>query len=56
MFFTSPDELKEMKLSPNFDKYLTLFLNDDYSEIFCNWNEKMKENCNGEPEWDFQYR
>lgn len=56
VFFTSPDELKELKLSPNFDKYLTLFLNDEYSEIFCNWNEKMKENCIGEPDWDFQYR
>ena len=40
----------------NFDKYLNVFLSDKYTEIFCNWNEKMKENCDGEPDWDFQYR
>ncbi len=45
-----------MPLSPNFDKYLEVFLRDEYSEIFYNWNEKMKENCDGEPDWDFQYR
>ena len=45
-----------MTLSPNFDKYLPMFLNDDYSEIYCEWNEKMKENCTGEPDWDFQYK
>ena len=56
VFFTSLDKIKLMKLAPNFDKYLDFFLNDDLSELFCSWNEKMKENCNGEPEWDFQYR
>lgn len=56
VFFTSLDELKNMKLSPNFDKYLPMFLSDDYNEIYCEWNEKMKENCNGEPDWDFQYK
>lgn len=56
VFFTSIDALKKMELSPNFDKYLELFLNDEYSEIFCNWNEKMKKACSGEPDWDFQFR
>ena len=56
VFFTSIDSLRDMPLSPNFDKYLEVFLSDKYTEIFCNWNEKMKENCNGEPKWNFQYR
>ncbi len=56
VFFTSLESLKDMQLSPNFDKYLPMFLTDDHFEIFCNWNEKMKENCDGEPDWDFEYR
>ena len=56
VFFTSIEDLKNMTLSPNFDKYLPMFLNDDYSEIYCEWNEKMKENCTGEPDWDFRYK
>ncbi len=56
VFFTSLESINEMTLSPNFDKYLKIFLNDDISEIYCPWNEKMKENCDGEPNWDFQYR
>lgn len=56
VFFTSLESLKEMKLSPNFDKYLPMFLSDDHNEIFCQWNEKMKEESDGEPQWDFQYR
>ena len=56
VFFTALESLNEMTLSPNFDKYLKVFLNDDISEIYCRWNEKMKENCHGEPDWDFQYR
>ena len=56
VFFTSIEDLKNMTLSPNFDKYLPMFLGDDYSEIYCEWNEKMKENCTGEPDWDFQYK
>lgn len=56
VFFTSLESLKNMKLAPNFDKYIPMFLSDEYSEIFCNWNEKMKEEADGEPDWDFQYR
>lgn len=56
VFFTDLESLKNMKLSPNFDKYLSLFLSDEHFEIFCNWSEKMKENCNGEPNWNFEYR
>lgn len=56
VFFTSLESLNSMQLSPNFDRYLTMFLNNEHSEIFCNWNEKMKENCQGEPDWNFQYR
>lgn len=53
VFFSSIEDLKKMELSPNFDKYLTMFLSDDHFEIFCNWNEEMKKD--GEPEWNFQF-
>ena len=56
VFFTSLESLKYMNLSPNFDKYLPLFLTDTHSEIFCSWNPKMKEIADGEPDWDFQYK
>lgn len=56
VFFTPVESIKDMPLSPNFDKYLDVFLGDKPTEIFCNWNEKMKEDCDGEPSWDFQYR
>lgn len=56
VFFTSLESLKEMKLAPNFDKYMNLFLSDEHSEIFCAWNKKMKEECDGEPDWNFQYK
>ncbi len=56
VFFTSLEKLKTMELSPNFDKYLPMFLSDEYTEIFCEWNEKMKENVDGEPDWDFRYK
>ncbi len=56
VFFTSLESLKRMSLSPNFDKYLPMFLSDEHTEIFCKWNEKMKENCDGEPDWNFEYK
>ena len=56
VFFTPIESINNMPLSPNFDKYLDVFLSDKYTEIFCNRNEKMKENCIGEPDWAFQYR
>lgn len=56
VFFTSLESLKEMKLSPNFDKYLPMFFSDDHYEIFCAWNKKMKEEAEGEPLWNFEYK
>lgn len=56
VFFTPIESIKGMPLSPNFDKYLEVFLKEDFNEIFCNWNEKMKEESDGEPDWNFQYR
>ncbi len=56
VFFTSIESIKDMELSPNFDKYLPMFLSDEHSEIFCSWNEKTKEEADGEPDWNFQYR
>ena len=29
---------------------------DAYARLLVEWNEKMKENCTGEPDWDFQYK
>lgn len=56
VFFTSLESLKNMDLAPNFNRYLPMFLNDKHNEIFCLWNEKMKKNTIGEPDWDFQYK
>lgn len=56
VFFTSVESIKDMPLSPNFEKYLEVFLGDKVTEIFCKWNGKIKETCEGEPNWDFEYR
>lgn len=56
VFFTSLDELQKMELSPNFDKYLPMFLSDEHSEIFCKWNEQMKMDVEGQPQWNFEHK
>lgn len=39
VFWVDPEELKDMNLSPNFAKYIPMFVNDDFSEAFGSWNE-----------------
>lgn len=34
------DRIRELKLAPNFDQYLEMFLDKGYSEIFCSWNDE----------------
>lgn len=39
VFWIDPDELKSRKLSENFDRYLPMFFNKDFSEAYASWNE-----------------
>ena len=39
VFWIAPDELKNSRLSSNFEKYIPMFMNDDFSEAFGSWNE-----------------
>lgn len=39
VFWIDPDELKNQKLSENFDRYLPMFFNEDFSEAYASWNE-----------------
>ena len=34
------EKLPEMDLSPHFEDYLKVFLNEDKNEAFANWNEQ----------------
>ncbi len=48
VFWLSVDKLKKGKLSNNFGKYLTMFLEDKYSEFYCFYRD-------GEPE-EIEYK
>ena len=48
VFWISPDELKNQKLSNNFGNYLPMFLEDKYSEFYCFYRD-------GEPE-EIEYK
>jgi len=39
VFWISPDELKNCKLSNNFDKYLPMFFDEGKIEAYGEWNE-----------------
>ncbi len=39
VFWAEPEKLKEMRLSENFEKYLPMFLNSEFSEAYGSWNE-----------------
>lgn len=39
VFWVSPEELKHLRLSDNFEKYLPMFWEDTYSEAFGSWNK-----------------
>ncbi len=43
VFWISPDELKNQRLSSNFDRYLTMFFSDEFSEAYGEW-------CENEPD------
>lgn len=40
VFWVSKEKLPEMDLSPHFEDYLKVFLNEDKNEAFANWNEQ----------------
>ncbi len=42
VFWIHPDELASKKLSPNFDNYIKLFMNDSFDELYYNWSEAEK--------------
>ncbi len=48
VFWTRPEDLGKLNLSPNMDKYLPMFFERKYSEAYCSWNDD-------EP-WEFIYR
>lgn len=39
VFWISPDELKNQKLSKNFGNYIPMFFNDDLNEAYGLWHE-----------------
>lgn len=39
VFWITPGELQNETLSPNFDKYIDLFMNDSFGELYYNWSE-----------------
>lgn len=43
VFWANIDDIPNMKLSPNMEEYLKMFLGD-YSELFVSWNEEDEKN------------
>lgn len=41
VFWTTLDELMKMKLPNNFKEYLPMFIEGEYNEAFCSWNEDI---------------
>lgn len=39
VFWVDPEELKAMQLSENFEKYVPMFMADEFSEAYGSWNE-----------------
>ena len=57
VFWTTIDDIKEMKLAPNFKEYLPMFLENKYSECFCSWNVGMRtELLQNDNPWGVIYR
>lgn len=56
VFWASLDELKTLKLSPNFNNYLPMFLEDRYSEAYCAWNNDRKPDMTKDNPWGIIYR
>lgn len=43
VFWISPNELKQQRLSKNFEKYLELFMHDEFYELYGLWEEDSKD-------------
>lgn len=58
VFWSGLDDLKSMKLAPNFKDYLPMFLEDKYSEAYCSWNKAMRAGIDETKEnpWGIVYR
>jgi 8-oxo-dGTP diphosphatase len=56
VFWASLDELKRMKLAPNFKEYLPMFLEDQYSEAYCSWSNEMKPDMTNDNPWGIVYQ
>lgn len=39
VFWAKPEELESLDLSPNFEKYVPMFLSDEHSEAYGMWSE-----------------
>lgn len=56
IFWATLEELMRMKLSPSFNEYLPLFLQDKYIEAYCSWNEDMEPDLSLDNPWGIIYR
>lgn len=43
VFWISPDKLKQQRLSKNFEKYLELFMHDEFCELYGLWEEDSED-------------
>ena len=56
VFWATIDELKSMRLSPNFKEYLPMFLESKYAEAYCSWNNNTQPDLSKENPWGIIYR
>lgn len=43
VFWVKPEELNNLNLSPNFAKYVPMFLSDEFSEAYGMWSEGAED-------------
>lgn len=56
VFWADIADLPNMPLAENFKVYLEMFLNDDYSEAYCSWNEDMEIDESCDNPWGIVYK
>ena len=56
VFWADIEDLPNMPLAENFKVYLEMFLNDDYSEAYCSWNEDMETDGSSDNPWGIVYK
>ena len=56
VFWADIADLPNMPLAENFKVYLEMFLNDDYSEAYCSWNEDMEIDESSDNPWGIVYK